>query len=87
MVSIDDTNTEGRRNRFENNTIVEQFDKDFPKNARFYHGLEREFRLVFEKLETNGERTYKFHGLYKLIDTKEDQYIRTLKKQSDEYNF
>lgn len=88
MVCLDSTNNEGHRNMFENSdTIIEQFDKDMIKNKRFYHGLERKYRLVFEKKETKKGRTYTFHGFYHLADTSEDEYKRTLKKISDKYNF
>lgn len=88
MVSLNNTSNAGHRNKFENDTtIIEQFDKSMPKNKRFYHGINRHYRLVFEKIKTNGERLYKFHGLYKLVTPVYDEYTRTLRLINMSYDF
>lgn len=89
IVSLDNSSNAGHRNKFLNNTtIIEQFDKnDTFSKERFLHGINREFRLVFEKIETANGRLYKFHGLYKLIRVENDGYKRTLKLSSLIYTF
>lgn len=88
MVNLNDTRNAGHRNRIENNTtIIEEFDKSRPKDERFYHGLKRKHRLVFEKINTPNGRIYKFHGLYKLVKTENDDYIRILQIECDKYIF
>lgn len=88
MICLNNSNNVGHRNKFENDcTIIEQFDTSLPKNKRFNHGLERPFRLVFEKIKTANGCAYKFHGLFKLVTPVIDEYKRTLKSVNDDYNF
>lgn len=88
MVYLDGTNNEGHTNKFESDDIIiEEFDKDMIKDKRFEHGLEKPYRLVFEKIVTSNGRKYEFHGLYKLIDTSSNKYKRILKKVNAEYDF
>lgn len=89
MVYLDNSETNGHKNMFEDeSTIIECFDKNKrTKDGRFYHGLKMTNRLVFEKIETSNGRIYQFHGLYKLVDTTDDEYTRILKRQNNRYEF
>lgn len=88
LVCLDDTDNDGHKNKFESeDTIIERFDKQRAKDRRFYHGLKRKYRLVFEKIQTVNGRIYKFHGLYKLDKVEDNEYVRKLKRVSTEYEF
>lgn len=89
MVNLDNSETDGHRNRFvDENTIIEQFDTNkIYTMARFKHGLTRPYRLVFEKKQSKNGRKYIFQGLYKLEKTDNDDYTRILKFVSGEWDF